>query len=71
MSFGIACPYCHCTRSRVTDKRDHVGHVRRRRLCLECGRRFTTQEAVYQRGLGLCTASTGWTPIRNAGARCR
>lgn len=46
----MRCPYCSGNESRVIDKRDvpEVGHVRRRRECLNprCGKRFTTYERV-------------------------
>ncbi|HWG61610.1 MAG TPA: transcriptional regulator NrdR [Streptosporangiaceae bacterium] len=42
------CPYCKNPDSRVIDSRtaDEGAAIRRRRSCPECGRRFTTQEAV-------------------------
>lgn len=42
------CPYCHCSSTRVVDKRDNndTGVTRRRRECEECGKRFTTYERV-------------------------
>jgi transcriptional repressor NrdR len=46
----MKCPYCSGNESRVVDKRDatDVGHIRRRRECLNpgCGKRFTTYERV-------------------------
>ncbi len=45
----MRCPYCRHVDSRVLDSREaDDGHIiRRRRSCLECGRRFTTvEEAV-------------------------
>ena len=39
----MKCIYCG-GRTRVIDKRESGNGVRRRRLCLECGRRFTTYE---------------------------
>ena len=39
----MRCIYCD-GKTRVIDKRDGDGFVRRRRLCLKCGRRFTTYE---------------------------
>lgn len=47
----MRCPYCHHTEDRVVDSRtSREGRaVRRRRECLECGRRFTTYEYVEER----------------------
>ncbi len=48
----MKCPYCSGSESKVVDKRDalDVGHIRRRRECLnpKCGKRFTTYERVEQ-----------------------
>jgi transcriptional repressor NrdR len=44
----VHCPFCKNPDSRVIDSRtaDDGIAIRRRRTCTECGRRFTTQEAV-------------------------
>ncbi len=44
----MRCPYCADPTSRVIDSRlgRNGGEIRRRRECLECGRRFTTRERV-------------------------
>lgn len=44
----MKCPYCSHPISKVTDSRDagDMNAIRRRRECLECGRRFTTFETV-------------------------
>jgi len=44
----MICPFCNNTRTRVVDKREtSKGNVtRRRRECLECGKRFTTYERM-------------------------
>ena len=44
----MICPFCGNERTRVSDKREiGAGTVtRRRRECLECGKRFTTYERV-------------------------
>jgi transcriptional repressor NrdR len=44
----VRCPYCSDEGSRVIDSRlTREGHeIRRRRECIECGRRFTTRERV-------------------------
>jgi transcriptional repressor NrdR len=44
----MICPFCSNERTRVVDKRE-IGSgtvTRRRRECLECGKRFTTYERV-------------------------
>lgn len=42
----MRCPYCEVDHDKVVDSRpsDEGAAVRRRRECLECGRRFTTYE---------------------------
>ncbi len=40
------CPFCGNPESKVTDSRPDEAGIRRRRECLECGRRFTTIEKV-------------------------
>jgi transcriptional repressor NrdR len=44
----VRCPFCRHNDSRVIDSRtaDDGTAIRRRRSCLECGKRFTTQETV-------------------------
>lgn len=44
----MRCLYCNCTESKVIDSRsaDDERTIRRRRECLECGRRFTTYETI-------------------------
>ena len=44
----MKCPYCKKDQDRVVDTRssDNGSGVRRRRECLNCGRRFTSQEKV-------------------------
>ena len=46
----MRCPYCQHGESKVIDSRDaQDGEViRRRRECLNCGRRFTTRERVEE-----------------------
>ncbi|GIV01637.1 MAG: transcriptional repressor NrdR [Armatimonadetes bacterium] len=47
----MRCPYCGCEDDRVLESRPaRDGEaIRRRRECLECGRRYTTFEQVEQR----------------------
>src|SRR5918998_679531 len=49
----MRCPYCHARDSRVVDSRELSGgeSIRRRRVCVKCGRRFTTYERVETVGL--------------------
>lgn len=44
----MRCPFCACGDSKVLDSRpaDDGHSIRRRRECLECGKRFTTYERV-------------------------
>jgi transcriptional repressor NrdR len=44
----MRCPVCHRSDSKVVDSRETTDSrsIRRRRECLECGRRFTTYEYV-------------------------
>lgn len=43
---GILCPGCGSNSSRVIDSREHPGTIRRRRVCVKCGGRWSTQEHV-------------------------
>lgn len=45
---SMKCPYCAHTESKVVDSRptEDAEKIRRRRECLNCGRRFTTYEVV-------------------------
>ena len=45
------CPYCGHQDSKVVDSRDVNDGIRRRRQCLECGRRFTTYERLQPASL--------------------
>ena len=44
----MKCMYCNSTESRVIDSRptDEGLAIRRRRECVNCGRRFTTYEKI-------------------------
>lgn len=44
----MKCMYCGCSESKVIDSRstDEGRTIRRRRECIECGRRFTTYETI-------------------------
>jgi transcriptional repressor NrdR len=49
----MKCPYCHFDDTQVTDSRitESGAAVKRRRKCLQCGRRFTTYERIERIGL--------------------
>lgn len=49
----MRCPYCNSTDSRVTDSRPDIetSIIRRRRVCNQCGAKFTTVERVQMRDL--------------------
>jgi len=49
----VRCPWCGRTHDKVVDSRsaEKGEAIRRRRECLNCGRRFTTYERVEQLGL--------------------
>lgn len=44
----MRCQYCNCTESKVIDSRptEEGNSIRRRRECVNCGRRFTTYEKI-------------------------
>ena len=44
----MKCQYCSCTESKVIDSRptEEGSSIRRRRECMNCGRRFTTYEKI-------------------------
>jgi transcriptional repressor NrdR len=44
----MRCPYCSANRDRVVDSRESRdgATIRRRRECLDCGRRFTSYEQI-------------------------
>jgi len=46
----VKCPYCKLDNNRVIDSRasEDAFAIRRRRECLECGRRYTTYEKVEE-----------------------
>lgn len=49
----MRCPFCQAKDSRVIDSRELTGGgaIRRRRECVECGRRITTYERIELGGL--------------------
>ena len=44
----MKCMYCGCLESKVIDSRatDEGRTIRRRRECIQCGKRFTTYETI-------------------------
>ena len=43
----MICPYCALNNDRVLDSRPLPdGRIRRRRICMSCGNRFTTYETI-------------------------
>src|SRR5690606_26473265 len=56
----MRCPYCACEDSQVKDSRptEENSAIRRRRVCPDCGGRFTTFERVQLREL-VVTKRTG------------
>jgi ribonucleoside-triphosphate reductase len=42
----MKCPYCNSSNTKVVDKRITEGGNRRRRECIDCGKRFTTYEKI-------------------------
>jgi transcriptional repressor NrdR len=51
----MKCPYCLKGKSKVVDKRDipELDSIRRRRECLNCGKRYTTYERRELAGLSV------------------
>jgi transcriptional repressor NrdR len=50
--YRMDCPYCHTNETKVTDSRDTGAFsIRRRRECLDCGKRFTTYEYIEMQPL--------------------
>ena len=47
----MQCSYCDYSDTRVVDSRDTPAGIRRRRECLRCGLRFTTQERLQTTAL--------------------
>ena len=49
----MRCPFCNHEDSQVRDSRptENNSAIRRRRICEQCGSRFTTWERIQLRGL--------------------
>src|SRR6476661_8749924 len=61
----MRCPYCGSTNTQVKDSRPSEDHttIRRRRVCADCGGRFTTFERVQLRELTVVKRSGRRTPF--------
>ena len=63
---SMRCPFCGHSDTKVTDSRESDDGIRRRRECLDCGRRFTTYERVQAAPLSSSrrTAAARTSPAR-------
>src|SRR6188474_271499 len=61
----MRCPYCGSTNTQVKDSRPSEDHttIRRRRVCADCGGRFTTFERVQLRELSVIKRSGRRVPF--------
>jgi len=65
----LRCPFCRARDTRVIDSRDLTGGdaIRRRRECVDCGRRFTTYERL-EMALLMVVKKDGrreeWDPVK-------
>ena len=61
----MRCPYCSAADTQVKDSRptEDASAIRRRRVCLECGGRFTTFERVQLRELSVLKKSGRRVPF--------
>jgi len=64
----VRCPACSTLEDKVVDSRlaDDGAAIRRRRECLECGRRFTTYERLEEAPLVVLKRSGGREPFNRA-----
>jgi transcriptional repressor NrdR len=64
----MRCPWCGHPEDKVVDSRaaEDRGAIRRRRECLECGRRFTTFERVEEVSLTVIKRDGGKEPFDRA-----
>ena len=62
----MRCPYCGSTNTQVKDSRPSEDHttISRRRVCADCGGRFTTFERVQLRELTVVKRSGRRMPVR-------
>src|SRR3954465_2733124 len=68
LACGVRCPGCSSVDDKVVDSRlaDDGGAIRRRRECLNCGRRFTTFERVEEAPLVVVKRSGDRLPFDRA-----
>lgn len=61
----MRCPYCSCDNTQVKDSRpsDENAAIRRRRVCPDCGGRFTTFERVQLREITVVKRSGRKVPF--------
>lgn len=59
----MRCPDCQSPESKVVDSRTSIDAIRRRRECLGCGARFTTQERIERRVQWVVKRSGGREPF--------
>ena len=61
----LRCPYCNCDETQVKDSRPTEDNtsIRRRRVCSDCGGRFTTFERVQLRELTVIKKSGRKVPF--------
>ena len=61
----MRCPYCGSTNTQVKDSRPSEDHstIRRRRVCADCGGRFTTFERVQLRELSVVKRNSRRMPF--------
>ena len=64
----MRCPWCGHPEDKVVDSQsaDQGGSIRRRRQCLNCGRRFTTFERVEEVGLSVVKRDGAKEPFDRA-----
>lgn len=64
----MLCPYCKSGNSKVVDKRNNneTGVIRRRRECLDCGKRYTTYERIERIELDVIKRSGKREPFDRA-----
>jgi transcriptional repressor NrdR len=64
----VRCPWCAAVEDKVVDSRlaEEGAAIRRRRECLECGRRFTTYERIEEVALMVVKRSGDTEPFQRS-----